>query len=170
MFHCWKERNEVETSPSIFPDPAGGYKYPETKNVSAILYRRSPFERPCRVADTKRLCFRTTFLPRFHSSAERAGLRVTACRPSFPPSDRRRPCELPDFRLPAIRPTFIFKPLRTNLSTPKIKKVANIRLQPNRPSGRLRRERGFEPPEPRSSTVFKTAAIDHSAISPSAKV
>ena len=29
---------------------------------------------------------------------------------------------------------------------------------------------GFEPPEPRSSTVFKTAAIDHSAISPSAKV
>ena len=25
---------------------------------------------------------------------------------------------------------------------------------------------GFEPPEPRSSTVFKTAAIDHSAISP----
>ena len=24
---------------------------------------------------------------------------------------------------------------------------------------------GFEPPEPRSSTVFKTAAIDHSAIS-----
>ena len=29
---------------------------------------------------------------------------------------------------------------------------------------------GFEPPEPRSSTVFKTAAIDHSAISPGAKV
>ena len=29
---------------------------------------------------------------------------------------------------------------------------------------------GFEPPEPRSSTVFKTAAIDHSAIFPSAKV
>ena len=25
---------------------------------------------------------------------------------------------------------------------------------------------GFEPPEPFSSTVFKTAAIDHSAISP----
>ena len=32
---------------------------------------------------------------------------------------------------------------------------------------RLSAEReGFEPPEPRSSTVFKTAAIDHSAISP----
>ncbi len=32
---------------------------------------------------------------------------------------------------------------------------------------RLSAEReGFEPPEPHSSTVFKTAAIDHSAISP----
>ena len=29
---------------------------------------------------------------------------------------------------------------------------------------------GFEPPEPYGSTVFKTAAIDHSAISPGAKV
>lgn len=29
---------------------------------------------------------------------------------------------------------------------------------------------GFEPPEPFSSTVFKTAAIDRSAISPRAKV
>ena len=28
----------------------------------------------------------------------------------------------PDFRLPAIRPTFIFKPLRTNLSHPENKK------------------------------------------------
>ncbi len=27
---------------------------------------------------------------------------------------------------------------------------------------------GFEPPVPRGTTVFKTAAIDHSAISPSA--
>ncbi len=33
------------------------------------------------------------------------------------------------------------------------------------PFGLAERE-GFEPPEPRSSTVFKTAAIDHSAISP----
>jgi hypothetical protein len=30
----------------------------------------------------------------------------------------------------------------------------------------LAEREGFEPPEPRSSTVFKTAAIDHSAISP----
>lgn len=29
---------------------------------------------------------------------------------------------------------------------------------------------GFEPPEPRSSTVFKTAAIDHSAISPNQEI
>jgi hypothetical protein len=28
---------------------------------------------------------------------------------------------------------------------------------------------GFEPPEPRGSTVFKTAAIDHSANSPRQK-
>ena len=32
--------------------------------------------------------------------------------------------------------------------------------------GFLAEREGFEPPEPRSSTVFKTAAIDHSAISP----
>ena len=29
---------------------------------------------------------------------------------------------------------------------------------------------GFEPPEPLSSTVFKTAAIDHSAIFPGVKI
>ena len=29
---------------------------------------------------------------------------------------------------------------------------------------------GFEPPEVLPSTVFKTAAIDHSAISPAAKI
>ena len=34
----------------------------------------------------------------------------------------------------------------------------------------LAEREGFEPPEPRSSTVFKTAAIDHSAISPATKV
>ena len=32
----------------------------------------------------------------------------------------------------------------------------------------LAEREGFEPPEPRSSTVFKTAAIDHSATSPNA--
>ena len=34
----------------------------------------------------------------------------------------------------------------------------------------LAEREGFEPPEPHGSTVFKTAAIDHSAISPGAKV
>ncbi len=38
-------------------------------------------------------------------------------------------------------------------------------LLPDLPFGLAERE-GFEPPEPLSSTVFKTAAIDHSAISP----
>ena len=33
-------------------------------------------------------------------------------------------------------------------------------------AGRSAEKEGFEPPEPLSSTVFKTAAIDHSAISP----
>jgi hypothetical protein len=32
---------------------------------------------------------------------------------------------------------------------------------------RMAEREGFEPPEPRGSTVFKTAAIDHSATSPS---
>ena len=34
----------------------------------------------------------------------------------------------------------------------------------------LAEREGFEPPVPRSTTVFKTAAIDHSAISPTTKV
>ena len=38
------------------------------------------------------------------------------------------------------------------------------------PSSPLAEREGFEPPEPLSSTVFKTAAIDHSAISPSSEV
>ncbi len=34
----------------------------------------------------------------------------------------------------------------------------------------LAEREGFEPPERRRSTVFKTAAFDHSAISPATKV
>lgn len=34
----------------------------------------------------------------------------------------------------------------------------------------LAEREGFEPPEPLSSSVFKTGAIDHSATFPSAKV
>lgn len=39
------------------------------------------------------------------------------------------------------------------------------------PSGKAMAEgEGFEPPEPRGSTVFKTAAIDHSATPPVASI
>ena len=36
--------------------------------------------------------------------------------------------------------------------------------------GALAEEEGFEPPDLLQSTVFKTVAIDHSAIPPGAKV
>ena len=80
--------------------------------------------------------------PLFGRACWTSRYRMPPVLPSVGPEATLR---TPDFRLPAIRPTFIFKPLRTNLSTPKIKKVANIRLQPNRPSGRLRRERDSNP-------------------------
>ncbi len=49
---------------------------------------------------------------------------------------------------------------RINIDTKKIAQLIELR-------GFIKTEReGFEPPEPCSSTVFKTAAIDHSAISP----
>ena len=84
--------------------------------------------------------------PLFGRACWTSRYRMPPVLPSVGPEATLR---TPDFRLPAIRPTFIFKPLRTNLSTPKIKKVANIRLQPNRPSGRLRRERDLNnPPNP----------------------
>jgi hypothetical protein len=44
------------------------------------------------------------------------------------------------------------------------------RFAKNCEPGRDAEREGFEPPEPRGSTVFKTAAIDRSAISPGAKV
>ena len=60
--------------------------------------------------------------------------------------------------------------------------VAGRRLHPVSGTGRKNPDRlslsgfflaereGFEPPEPLSSSVFKTGAIDHSATFPSAKV
>jgi hypothetical protein len=53
----------------------------------------------------------------------------------------------------------------------KRKKVINRKgkCKNHRVNGGFLAEReGFEPPEPLGSTVFKTAAIDHSAISPGA--
>jgi hypothetical protein len=55
----------------------------------------------------------------------------------------------------------------------EIRKGLNEKKQPNfiwLLLNFLAEREGFEPPEPLGSTVFKTAAIDHSAISPRAKV
>ncbi len=48
--------------------------------------------------------------------------------------------------------------------SPKEKSLITARL-----SGIFAEREGFEPPEVLPSTVFKTAAIDHSAISPAQK-
>ncbi len=47
---------------------------------------------------------------------------------------------------------------------------ALFRFHRNRALGKSAEEEGFEPPVPCGTTVFKTAAFDHSAISPGAKV
>ena len=81
--------------------------------------------------------------PLFGRARSTSRYRMPPVLPSVGPEATLR---TPDFRLPAIRPTFIFRPLRINLSTPKIKKVANECLQPSRPPGRLRRERDSNNP------------------------
>ena len=75
-------------------------------------------------------------VPLFGRARSTSRYRMPPVLPSVGPEATLR---TPDFRLPAIRPTFILRPLRINLSTPKIKKVANECLQPSRPPGRLRR-------------------------------
>ena len=91
-------------------------------------------------------------VPLFGRARSTSRYRMPPVLPSVGPEATLR---TPDFRLPAIRPTFIFRPLRINLSTPKIKKVANIRLQPNRPSGHLRRERDSNPRYSCPYTAFR---------------
>ncbi len=59
-------------------------------------------------------------------------------------------------RIGSKRGTFTWLPLKRVQ-----KKVANRKTY-----NLLAEREGFEPPVPRSTTVFKTAAIDHSAISP----
>ena len=90
--------------------------------------------------------------PLFGRARSTSRYRMPPVLPSVGPEATLR---TPDFRLPAIRPTFILRPFRTNLSTPKIKKVANIRLQPNRPSGHLRRERDSNPRYSCPYTAFR---------------
>ena len=81
-------------------------------------------------------------VPLFGRARSTSRYRMPPVLPSVGPEATLR---TPDFRLPAIRPTFILRPFRTNLSTPKIKKVANECLQPSRPPGRLRREGDSNP-------------------------
>jgi hypothetical protein len=57
--------------------------------------------------------------------------------------------------------------LKAELST--LRKMKKSRLGGTFCAYSAERE-GFEPPEVLPSTVFKTAAIDHSAISPAAKI
>ena len=90
--------------------------------------------------------------PLFGRARSTSRYRMPPVLPSVGPEATLR---TPDFRLPAIRPTFIFRPLRINLSTPKIKKVANECLQPSRPPGRLRRERDSNPRYSCPYTAFR---------------
>ena len=91
-------------------------------------------------------------VPLFGRARSTSRYRMPPVLPSVGPEATLR---TPDFRLPAIRPTFIFRPLRINLSTPKIKKVANECLQPSRPPGRLRRERDSNPRYSCPYTAFR---------------
>ena len=90
--------------------------------------------------------------PLFGRARSTSRYRMPPVLPSVGPEATLR---TPDFRLPAIRPTFILRPFRTNLSTPKIKKVANECLQPSRPPGRLRRERDSNPRYSCPYTAFR---------------
>ena len=91
-------------------------------------------------------------VPLFGRARSTSRYRMPPVLPSVGPEATLR---TPDFRLPAIRPTFILRPFRTNLSTPKIKKVANECLQPSRPPGRLRRERDSNPRYSCPYTAFR---------------
>lgn len=120
-----------------------GTNVPKQKTYRPF-YRGSPFERLCRVAETKSCASVQHFapFPLFGRARSTSRYRMPPVLPSVGPEATLR---TPDFRLPAIRPTFILRPFRTNLSTPKIKKVANECLQPSRPPGRLRREGDSNP-------------------------
>ena len=93
----------------------------------------------------------------------RWSLRLTP----FPSARRRGPC----------KPT-AQKAARRHLLFPHLCLQVNLRQRYKNKRYRfldtfllrgLAEREGFEPPEPRSSTVFKTAAIDHSATSPKDK-
>ena len=86
----------------------------------------------------------------------------------FPSARRRGPCKLNCAK--SSKPCLLFLiPLSTSELVPRYKNKRYRFLDTFLLRDLAERE-GFEPPEPRSSTVFKTAAIDHSAISPTTKV
>ncbi len=86
--------------------------------------------------------------------------------------------------------TWFWRPVLYQLSYTRLFAIANIIIHPQipnffppgllnklacnkngqseAPTAHFAEREGFEPPVPRGTTVFKTAAFDHSAISPSA--
>ena len=65
-----------------------------------------------------------------------------------------------------VAPPFVLTPINTSKLADGCKNKKEDVFRHLLASFGLAEREGFEPPEPRSSTVFKTAAIDHSATSP----
>ena len=109
------------------------------------------------------------FLTARHSSNKfalcaRSVSSVPLCLPQGPLQNRLR-------KKIAAQSIFVFYALRLQVNLRhRHKKQKDAALRHLLASFYFAEREGFEPPEPRSSTVFKTAAIDHSAIFPSAKV
>ena len=90
----------------------------------------------------------------------RLSLRLTP----FPSARRRGPCKPTAQK--AARRHLLFPHLRLQVNLRQRYKNKRYRFLDTFLLRGLAEREGFEPPEPRSSTVFKTAAIDHSATSP----
>ena len=93
----------------------------------------------------------------------RWSLRLTP----FPSARRRGPCKPTAQK--AARRHLLFPHLRLQVNLRQRYKNKRYRFLDTFLLRGLAEREGFEPPEPRSSTVFKTAAIDHSATSPKDK-
>ena len=61
-----------------------------------------------------------------------------------------------------------WKCLQPGITDKKLSTICEIKNPPENPVDFLAEREGFEPPVPLGTTVFKTAAFDHSAISPDA--
>ena len=93
----------------------------------------------------------------------RWSLRLTP----FPSARRRGPCKPTAQK--AASPHLLFPHLCLQVNLRQRYKNKRYRFLDTFLLRGLAEREGFEPPEPRSSTVFKTAAIDHSATSPKDK-